>query len=353
MIIYQKPLLPSAEKIFPYLQRIDKARYYSNVGPLAIEYENRLAGLFHVPVVTSSSATSALTATIIALDLPPASLIACPSWTFSATPCSIIAAGHIPYFVDVLADSGEIDSDRIPLKKVKAIVAVAPFGAPTAMLWWENYSSENGIPVIFDAAAGFDSYSTYPLSQPDSIPVVVSTHATKLFGTGEGGFVATSNKSLLNKIRSISNFGISAPISGINAKMSEYHAAVGLASLDEWPEKRQQWMRVSREYRKALGVERDVDGADVSWLTASKEIRLNIPSKPIALKMKEAGVDVRTNVYGCHTQPAFIKYPRMDMNVTEELMNKTILLPLHCDMAKEDVIICITTLFKSMKESMI
>ena len=96
-----RPLLPTSDKLVPYLRRLDESRTYSNFGELNAEYQERLGELFCAPCVTGSSATSLITATLMAYDLPKGSLVAMPSWTFPATAAAVVGAGHVPYFCDV------------------------------------------------------------------------------------------------------------------------------------------------------------------------------------------------------------------------------------------------------------
>lgn len=323
MIPLQKPLLPTQDKIASYLKQIDDKRYYSNVGFLVQEFEERLAALFKAPCITASSATSVLTATLIALDLPPKSLVACPSWTFIATPMAIMAAGHVPYFVDVCAD-GFINGQITVPSEVKAIVMVFPFGKIS--LDCNNLS----IPVVVDAAAGFDVVSKYP--RPSNVPVVISTHATKVFGTGEGGFVTCTDTDLLVKVRNVLNFGMNSNrevnLCGINGKMSEYHAAVGLASLDEWGEKRKQWVT-------ALGYYTSLVGCSPSPVAVSSFSIQCDDAKETVQKLADRGVQAKHSWYGCHTHPIFSGIPRDPLPVTEELIKTTLHLPLFPDITVE------------------
>lgn len=284
-----KPLLPDSNKILPYLRRIDESRHYCNFGPLNEEYQGRLEELFEAPVVTCSSATSGLTAALLALELPKGSLVACPSWTFIATPASIVAAGHVPYFVD--CDKNGIAYGE--LGPISALICVSPCGSPLNVDAWGSFP----FPVIIDAAGGFDTFST--ICKPGRIPVVISTHATKVFGTGEGGFVTCHDKTMLEKIKCITNFGFNedrkAIGPGFNAKLSEYHAAVGLAELDGWEDKRERYLKKTGIYG------------------------LNYATSLVATPSGEG----RKGVYGCHTHKAYKDYPRTALPVTEFLIKKT------------------------------
>ena len=297
MIIHPpfRPLLPTADKLFPYLQRIDKSRIYSNFGELNNEYKSRLGDFFNASVETGSSATSLLTATLIALNLPPKSFIACPSWTFVASPASIVAAGHIPYFMDCTKE-GILSAESNIMKQCAAIMLVSPCGAPLNIKQWEKNAAHWGIPLVIDAAAGFDAFST--VSLPQKSPVIISTHATKAFATAEGGFVVCKDSSLLERIRRLTNFGLTpkrdAETYGMNAKMSEYHAAIGLAELDGWEEKRDRYLRktliYNLKYATSLVPQRTPEG--------------------------------RKNVYGCHKLFAYKYFPKTPLPNTEKLMKE-------------------------------
>src|SRR5262249_19336682 len=134
---------------------------------------------------------------------------------------------------------------------VGAVMPVAPFGRPIDGARWDAFRADTGVPVVIDAAAGFDSLI------PGPTPAVVSLHATKVLGTGEGGFVVSTDAALVRRVRIASNFGIDpnrqSVIAATNAKMSEYHAAVGHAALDEWSGTRSEWTAVAGAYRNAVG----------------------------------------------------------------------------------------------------
>lgn len=288
-----KPQLPSAEKLLPYLKRLDESRVYSNFGSLNAEYQNRLGELFGVPCVTGSSATSLITATLMAYDLPKGSLVAMPSYTFPATAASVVNAGHVPFFCDVNKGTHVID----PWEKrgmYKAVVVVSPLGAPINIEQWEDFSKVFGIPVVIDAAAGFDAFSTICKSR--NAPVIISTHATKAFGTGEGGFISCHNTDLLERVRRITNFGLtpdrSIEYNGLNGKFSEYHSAVGLAEIDGWTEKR------------------------LRYLEAVKPYGLDYAVAQVAVR----GGEGRKGVYGCHVHKAYADYPRTALPITEDLI---------------------------------
>lgn len=146
-------------------------------------------------------------------------------------------AGLVPHFVDVSPETWAMDAAAISNEiarapaSVGAVMPVAPFGRPIDVAPWDEFRGRTGLPVVIDAAAGFDAM------QPGRTPVVVSLHATKIIGTGEGGFVMSTDAAPVRAVHVRANFGFEADrqarVPSTDAKMNEFHAAVGLAAFDE------------------------------------------------------------------------------------------------------------------------
>jgi dTDP-4-amino-4,6-dideoxygalactose transaminase len=350
-----KPQLPSAAQILPYLETIDAGRWYSNAGPLVNALEDRLSRQLGVgnqrggnerDVVTAANATAGITVALLARGAAAGSLCLMPSWTFAATPHAARAAGLTPWFHDVDRRTWALNPNEVieTLKRISrpvgAVVVVSPFGAPIPMDAWQEFEDHTGIPVVVDAAAGFDS------TRPHRIPQVVSLHATKVLGAGEGGFIATTDTRLRERVRAGCNFGFqgsrNAMLPALNAKMSEYHAAVGLASLSVWSETRQQHARISAWYRQAMPRLARVSlqpAYGLGWVSGTTSIRLPPGSKArIAAHLRESGIETKEWWgEGCHVQPAFMDYPRGLLPVTEELGGRVLGLPHFPDMQQPDV----------------
>ena len=350
-----RPFLPTAEQVLPYLQEIDANRWYSNFGPLTFRFEERLAQLFGVTnscLMTTSSGTSALSVLLRALNVEAGSVCVVPSWTFVATVAAAVEVGLTPHFVDVNEESWIIEPDELKQQlklipgKVGAVIVVAAFGAPVSVKAWDAFTADTGIPVIIDAAAAFDSVLQVPDTKLGNTPVMISLHATKPFGIGEGGFIICNNKPLLQKARQLCNFGFSPSreivLPGVNSKLSEYSAAVGLAELDHWPEKRQQWVQLNTWYREAFAA----SGCDVvtpwlreEWISSVCNVRIPASSiENIVEQLSFAGIEARKWwIKACHQQKAYASCQRFALPVTETLVDSVIALPFSVDMPKEDV----------------
>jgi dTDP-4-amino-4,6-dideoxygalactose transaminase len=344
-----RPKLPAAPEIRPYLEEIDQLRWYSNSGPLVSRLEERLSrhlGFSKPSVVTTANATLGLTVALMARRVPAGSVCLVPSWTFAATPHAVRAAGLVPWFLDVDRRTWALNPDevteslkRMPLP-VSAVIVVAPFGAPVDVKAWEEFQDRSGISVIIDAAAAFDA------TRPSQIACVVSLHATKILGAGEGGFISSTDSQFLERVRACCNFGFqgsrNAMLAALNAKMSEYHAAVGLAALESWPDTRLQHVRIMEWYRR--GVAR-LDRVSLQpkyghgWVSGTTSVMLPPGArKRVADHLLECGIETRQWWgEGCHRQPAFMDCPRSSLAVTEELGVRVLGLPHFPDMQKRDV----------------
>jgi dTDP-4-amino-4,6-dideoxygalactose transaminase len=140
-------------------------------------------------VTTVANATLGLMATLAALDPLPGALCAVPAWTFIATPQAALIAGLTLWFLDVHPETWALDPAAVELAleqapgPVAAVMPVLPFGRPCDLAGWSAFRARTGVPVVIDAAAGFDALD------PGDLPCVVSLHATKALGCGEGGFL--------------------------------------------------------------------------------------------------------------------------------------------------------------------
>jgi len=256
------PDMPAADDVLPFLRRIDAARWYTNFGPLVLEFEQALAAAvgagMPVHVATVSSCTAGLELALAATGLRPGSRVLLPALTFVATAMAVRRSGHEPLLSDVDAGSWlltpSIAREALARERVDCVLPVSAFGCSQDVVAWDDFSEETGIPVIIDAAGGFGNQVAGRRAA-----AVFSLHATKSLGIGEGGFVAAASAEFVARVRQLSNFGIdlatgNAQHIGANAKLSEYHAAVGLAALARWREVRGRRVTMAAEYAAQLSV---------------------------------------------------------------------------------------------------
>ncbi len=352
MLPLLRPSLPRAELLLPYLQQIDQNAIYTNFGPLNQSLIARLTSLQRdcfgrqVFGITTSSATLALELMLADLNLPPASRILLPSLTFVATATAILRAGHIPVVADVDPESWLLTpsslSTNISLQTISAVIPVATFGMPQCAESWASWSEQTGIPVIIDAAGAFGAQKT-----SNNVPVIFSLHATKCLSTGEGGLIFTEDPEQAANLINLTNFGLGGATTGggTNAKMSEYHAAVGHAELDAWPQNKIRRLSLFNNYRSiltskfgdGLGYQKD------TGLTAPNMFLVRFNSHQERLKAEKACANngILTRRW---YQPLIQNHPSL-MRVespqptphANKLADRLLGLPFYLDLTKEDI----------------
>lgn len=241
MINVTKTFLPPLEEYVSYLERIWSSGQVTNNGPLVRELEARLGdylGAKHV--IVTANGTLALQLAIKSLGLK-GKIITTP-FSYVATVGAILAEGCEPVFVDIRGRDLSIDPDLIEeaiTPEVSAILPVHVFGLPCATDTISAISRAHGIKVIFDAAHAFGAELRGKSLATFGDASALSFHATKLFHTVEGGAVVTDNDDLAERIRLMRAFGHRYDdhyCAGINAKSSEFHAAMGLCLLPKVPQ---------------------------------------------------------------------------------------------------------------------
>ena len=340
-----RPRLSPASEIVPYLDEIDANAWYSNQGPLVVRLQARLAnhwGLDAEEVSLLTNATSGLTLALQASGAKSGTRCLMPSWTFVASAGAVVAAGLIPHFVDVLPSTWAPDPkdvERLARQHdVGAILVVAPFGAPIDLGAWDAVQRRTGVTVVIDAAAAFDALRVGGPMQASKCPVVVSLHATKSLGIGEGGALLSRDPELMRRVRSLQQFGFlgsrSAQHAGINAKISEYTAAVGLAGLDGWNETRSRWDRITQAYRSMLPRALTVPpGFGQDWISSTLTILW--PDDRANLQEELTAEGISTLSWwgpGCHAQPAYSGYRSEALPVTQIYARRAVGLPFWQDL---------------------
>lgn len=249
MIPVTKPYLPDVIEYDEYLSAIWERQWLTNNGPLVNELELKLKkylSVNHLLYVTNG--TIALQLAIKALDLK-GEIITTP-FSYVATTSSIVWEGCTPVYVDIEADTFNIDPRKIEAAitgKTSAILATHVFGNPCKIEAIQEIADKHGLKVIYDAAHCFGTkYKNRSVFEYGDISTT-SFHATKLFHTIEGGAVFTRSPELLKKLAFMRNFGHAGSEDfaelGINGKNSEFHAAMGLCNIkhiDEILEKRRE-----------------------------------------------------------------------------------------------------------------
>jgi dTDP-4-amino-4,6-dideoxygalactose transaminase len=239
MINVTKTYLPDKEKYKKYIDEIYESGWITNSGPMVQKLEKRLSEYLGVEnLILVSNGTVALEIAYRTLNVNEYAITT--PFSFVATTSSLLTNGIKPIFADINPKTLNIETNNLVsliTPKTSAIVPVHVFGNACDVEEIDKIGKENNLKIIYDAAHAFGvKYKNKSLLSYGDISTV-SFHATKLFHTIEGGALVINDKKLVEKARSLINFGIESTdkISslGTNAKMNEFEAAMGLCMLDE------------------------------------------------------------------------------------------------------------------------
>ena len=238
MIQVTQPFMPPQEEYQKLLDGVWERKWLTNHGPLSNEFEERIKARFSQPFFNAvSNGTLALQLAYKVLGLK-GEVITTP-FSYVATTSSLVWEGLKPVFADINPNTLNIDPISVEEKiteKTRAIVATHVYGNPCDIDALEAIAKKYGLKLIFDAAHAFDStYKGKSIFQYGDISTV-SFHATKLFHTIEGGGIFTKDEELRSKVYYAKNFGHHGEVEfkgvGINSKLSEFNAAMGLVNLN-------------------------------------------------------------------------------------------------------------------------
>ena len=258
-----QPSLPPLEEFIPYLEQIWENKVLTNCGPFHQQLEEALCrylGVEHIALFTNG--TIALVTALQSLRVT-GEVITTP-YSFVATSHSLLWNGIKPVFVDIEPDTLNIDSQKIEAAitpQTTAILAVHCYGHPCNVDAIQKIADTYNLKVIYDAAHAFGvkCHCGSVLNHGDLS--VLSFHATKVFNTFEGGAIICPDAETKAEIDHLKNFGFSGETSvvasGINGKMSEFNAALGLLQLKYVEQAILQRKLVDETYRQALDA---VDG---------------------------------------------------------------------------------------------
>jgi len=262
MIPVTKPFLPPKKVYDKYIQMTWDNNWLTNNGPLLRELEGKVEAYLDAKnMIFVSNGTIAIQIAIKALNIT-GDIITTP-FSYVATTSASAWENCRPVFADIEPDSFNIDPSQIEkviTKDTQAILATHVFGNPVDVEAIQKIADRHGLKVIYDAAhcfgVKFGGRSIFDFGDISTL----STHATKIFHTVEGGFMTGMTQETQRKINLMKNFGHDGvdkfSAIGINGKNSEFHSAMGLANLhfiDEILERRENQYRQYQTLLSGMG----------------------------------------------------------------------------------------------------
>lgn len=353
-----RPMLPTRAELEPYLAQIDASRRYSNHGHLVLELQRRLSDrLGGNYVAVASSGTSAIVGAILATAgraRRGKTICLLPANTFIGSVVAVEQCGYEPYFVDVDEETWQLLPEQLrshPLLPAAGLVlAVSAYGRSVSQLAWKRFRDDNDIPVVIDGAAMIEAAMNSPEDCIGSIPVAISFHATKSFATGEGGAVVINDEATWKMALRAMNFGYDidrlSKSPSINGKMSEYHAAVGLAELDRWEEKIAGYRRAADHLRRI----NELTGYLVMAPHIASCYAIHVATTPemgrkLRKKLSDANIGCRQWYgAGAHAHSYTSVYGRDCLPATENLVETLTGLPMSPDLDDADAALIATAL---------
>lgn len=236
-IFVTQPSLPPLDEFLPYLEKIWESKTLTNNGPFHQQLEAALCKHLGVPYISLfANGTLALMTALKALRIQ-GEVITTP-YSFVCTSHSLLWNNLQPVFVDIDPLTQNLDPARIEeaiTPQTTAILPVHCYGVPAAMERIQQIADVYGLKVIYDAAHAFGVRSEQGSVLNAGDLSVLSLHATKVFNTFEGGAIVCKDPKVKQRIDYLKNFGFADEVTvmapGINGKMSEINAAMGLLQL--------------------------------------------------------------------------------------------------------------------------
>ncbi len=263
-----EPFLPDIKEYQALLAGIWERNWLTNQGPLVCELEKNLRIYLQVSSPVHCVANGGLGLQIILKALGVSGEVITTPFSYVATTSAPLWEGCSVIFADIDPLSLTIDPKAVEAaitRRTQAILATHVFGNPCDVEALAAIADKHGLALIYDAAHAFGvRYKGKSILEYGDASLV-STHATKLFHTVEGGFVVAKDTEVSEKVEWMRRFGHAGPEQfkgiGMNAKMSELHAAMGLSVMNHLPEILSGRRRVVEHYQSILDEKEGVSSA--------------------------------------------------------------------------------------------
>jgi dTDP-4-amino-4,6-dideoxygalactose transaminase len=346
MVPVTKSFFPPIEEYNLQVKRIWENQWLTNRGELVLELEEKLKGYLSISnILIMNNGTIPLQIALKILG-ENAEIITTP-FSYIATTAAIVWENCTPVFVDIHPEYLTIDETKIEAaitSRTSAILATHVFGNPCAIEAIEAIAKKHKLKVIYDAAHAFGvKYNGKTIFEYGDVSTC-SFHATKLFHTGEGGAIFCKDETLRDELFYSHNFGHNGPYTfhglGINGKISELQAAMGLAVLP--------YMEHILEGRKAVVDYYDahLDFTRLSKIKLRENTDWNYSYYPVIFETEAILLNAIEALNKKDIYPRRYFYPSLNsisivankkMKISENLSRKILCLPLYHDLKIEKV----------------
>jgi dTDP-4-amino-4,6-dideoxygalactose transaminase len=355
-----KPDLPDFAALEDQFREVLESGKITNFGKYVSAFEGEARAFLDAEVVTVSSGTAGLILALQASGLQPGDKVILPSFTFMATAQAVLYAGGIPLFADINHDltlSTE-DLERLLSRHddVAVVLSVHTFGLPArtdeiqAVVDSAAQKRSKPISVIYDAAHAFGSARGNRRIGTFGESEIFSLSATKVLVGVEGGIVSSRDSSLIERIRYMRNYGMEAKYQakwpGLNGKMSEFHALIGLHNLRRLPELISERQRKARYYLNKIEANTCYDvlrcPADVTH--TFKDFVVLLPRAQVHRRdeimafLKQRGIETRAYFDPpLHQQDFFRRFADRPLPHTEAAAQRVMSLPFYTTITETEM----------------
>lgn len=348
MIPVTKSFIPPIEEYMAQVQRTFDNGWLTNRGALVLELEEKLTtylALEESRILLMNNGTIPIQIALKVLG-KGGEVITTP-FSYVATTSAIVWEGCTPVFVDIHPEYLTIDETKIEAAitdKTTCILATHVYGNPCNVIEIERIAQKHNLKVIYDAAHAFGvTYQGKSIFEYGDVSTC-SFHATKLFHTGEGGALFCKDADLFHQLYYSHNFGHDGPLAfhglGINGKMSELHAAMGLAVLPHIHEilaDRSSVVTWYDENMKMNPLGRIKIRKETNWNSAYYPVLFESENQLLEIEksLQDIGVFPRRYFYPSLTELPFV--PQSSCEIASSVSSRILCLPLFCGLSENEV----------------
>lgn len=340
-----KPFIPPVDQYQKMVAEIMNRGWLTNQGPCVMELEEKLKKILNVDyLLLVTNGTIAIQLALKALKIQ-GEVITTP-YSYVATTSSLLWENCIPRFCDIDSETFNMDPAKLEgllTKQTKAILATNVYGYPCQMEAIQDFADKHELKVIYDSAHCFGTNLNGKSILSFGDVSTISFHATKLFHTVEGGAIVCQSKEIYEQLILLRNFGHTSPTTfgsmGINAKMNEFSAAMGLVNLN--------YMDDIMLRRKAQWDLYEILLTEIGLQGASYKLDFNKAYFPLVLKseefllrvlaeMEKENIHLRRYFYPSLNELDFL--PIYDAcPISEDISRRVICLPLYHELTEADM----------------
>lgn len=362
-ILVTHPYMPPKETVMKYLDSLWETRWLTNSGPLVQRLESSLKDKLSTDdIVVFANGHLALDSAFRIYGFEEGSEVITTPFTFVSTVNAIEMNGLKPVFCDIKESDCTIDENKIEELITDKTVAICPvhvYGFPCNTEKIEEIAKRHSLKVIYDSAHAFGVRLNGKGIASFGDMSMFSMHATKVFHTVEGGAVAFSQKDLKDKLKTQKNFGLKdkedAQVAALNAKMSDMHAAVGLANLESFDAQVNKRKELVHRYIKNIEkINGDLKNSKIRLFDFDREdVEYNYAYFPVLINdelgvyrdilaerlWEDKNINARKYFSPLISDMTFYKnkYGTADTPVAKDISERILTLPLYYELSLEEI----------------